>query len=108
MPKRIARFDYDAPLSSDEDNTSLLPTIQIRDTYIDVDRTGRSKGRIRHINGPASPKKKHVANYTQPTWIDDGPPPDFDIDAYPFLDPAYVHFLDDLGSAKRKRTASVR
>lgn len=105
--KRSAAFAFDNRLPSSDDEQPNLPGINIRDTYIEVFPNGGSSRRIRHIHNPASPQKR-ASVPQEPTWLQDGPLPEISLEDYPFLDPAYLDFLDDgMDTHKRNRTASV-
>jgi hypothetical protein len=107
MSKRKARFDFDEPLDASDDEVDILPNVRLRHTAIDLREDGRS-GRMHITEGPASPRKRPAPSHP-PTWVQEGPMPEINIQNYPFLDPAYVHHLDvnEPGPPKRHRTASV-
>lgn len=69
--------------------------------------------RTTYISAPASPSKRTEPsfddNYDNYNWNPEPPPPEINIENYPFLDPAYQHHLDlmEPGPLRCKRTVEV-
>jgi len=108
-----ASFDWTPVLDLDE--PLQLPDIHIRHSHIDLDPVGPSSSHTRYISAPASPSKSTgpTHNYNDDddfNWNYEPAPPEININDHPFLDPAYVHFLDinEPGPPRRPRTIEVR
>jgi hypothetical protein len=85
------------------------PNIRIKHTRFDLDESGPSSSRTTYLSAPASPTKLAPPIYDNFNWNDNPAPPELNIKNYPFLDPAYQHFLDinEPGPPRRKRTTEV-
>lgn len=106
--KRTA-IHFDTPLSSSDDELQSQPDSTLRDTLFELLPEGRRTTRTRNIPSSASPRKKIAIRHAEPDWFNEGPPLELTLENYPFLDPDYVHFLDDIDEPplKRVRTAFV-
>jgi hypothetical protein len=102
--KAPATFDWQRALEEGEQHPN--PDIRIKHTRFDLEESGTSSSRTTYIPAPASPTKSAPPIDDDFTWNDQPPPLELNIAEYPFLDPAYQHFLDinEPGPPRRKRT----
>ena len=106
-----ASFDWSAVPEYD-DEPAPLPDIRIRHSHIHLDRSGASSSNTTYIPAPASPSKRDASfNYVDDNynWNNEPAPPEINTANYPFLDPAYTHYLDinEPGPPRRPRTFEV-
>jgi hypothetical protein len=103
-----ASFDW-TPVLDDSDEDQPLPDIRIRHTRVELDESGRSSSTTSFIPAAASPAKNRRAQYDDIDWNNEPAPLELNTANYPFLDPAYQHFLDvnEPGPPRRKRTTEV-
>jgi hypothetical protein len=110
--KRRAPLSFDwLPVQDDDDVPAPARDIRMRHTHLNLHESGGSSSRTSFIPAPASPAKQSV----QPSyeddfnWNDEPAPLEINTTNYPFLDPAYQHFLDinEPGPPRRKRTTEV-
>jgi hypothetical protein len=108
-----ASFDWTPiPEYDDNDQPASLPDIRIRYSHIHLDQSGASSSNTTYVPAPASPSKRNVSfNYDNDNynWNNEPAPLEINVKNYPFLDPAYVHFLDinEPGPPRRLRTIEV-
>jgi len=108
--KRRARKSFDwHPVPEDGEEPASAPDIRIKHTRLDLDESGGSSSKTTYISAPASPTKKSLPFYDDFNWNDEPAPLELNTTNYPFLDPAYQHFLDinEPGPPRRKRTTEV-
>jgi hypothetical protein len=113
--KRRAPLSFDWTAVPDNvDEPPTLPDIRLRHTHMNLDSTGPTKSRTSYISAPASPSKRAEPSiddtYDNYNWNPEPAPPEITIENYPFLDPAYQHYLDlqEPGPPpRRKRTTEV-
>jgi hypothetical protein len=106
-----ASFEWSLVPDDTEENVSQA-NIRIRHTDHNLDHAGPSTRRTTYITAPPSPTKNSASadDYNSYNWNDQPPPPEINIENYPFLDPAYKFFRDDndihepQDSSRRKRT----
>ena len=106
LSKRKAPSIFDWQRALEEGEQHPNPDIRIKHTRFDLEESGASSSRTTYISAPASPTKSAPPVYDDFTWNDEPPPLELNIANYPFLDPAYQHFLDinEPGPPRRKRT----
>jgi len=108
--KRRARASFDwIPVLDDNEEDQPLLDIRIQHTRVDLDESGRSSSTTSFIPAPASPAKKTRTRYDDFDWNNEPAPLELNTANYPFLDPAYQHFLDvnEPGPPRCKRTTEV-
>jgi hypothetical protein len=107
-----ASFEWNR-VPDDTDENIPQADIRIRHTHHNLDHAGPSTRRTTYIHAPPSPTKVPTSSndYDSYNWNDEPPPPEINVDNYPFIDPAYRFFLDDNdiqepqeASRRRKRT----
>lgn len=106
-----ASFDWTAVPEYD-DQPASLPDIRIRHSHLHLDQSGASSSNTIYVSAPASPSKRNTSfdyeddNYN---WNNEPAPPEINIANYPFLDPAYTHYLDinEPGPPRHPRTVEV-
>jgi hypothetical protein len=108
--RRVPRsFDW-TPVAPDTKRP--LPDTRNSHTRIDLDQSGSSTSQTSYISAPASPTKILALPFDDDdiNWNNEPAPPEINTTNYPFLDPAYVHFLDvnEPGPPRRKRTTEVK
>jgi hypothetical protein len=108
-----ASFDW-TPVPDHGADPQPSPDIRLRHTHINLDSAGHSTSRTSYISAPASPSKRAGTSvddtYDSYNWNPEPPPPEINIENYPFLDPAYQHYLDLMEPGpppRRKRTVEV-
>jgi len=107
-----ASFDWTPVL--DVGDTLELPDIHVRHSHVHLDPLGPSSSRTTFISAPASPSKSDgPSDYYDDNdynWNNEPAPPEINTNDFPFLDPAYTHFLDlnEPGPPRRPRTIEVR
>jgi hypothetical protein len=109
--KRRAHASFDwIPVLDDNEEDQLPPDIHIQHTRVDLDESGQSSSTTSFVPAPASPAKKTRTRYDDFDWNNEPAPLELNTTNYPFLDPAYQHFLDvnEPGPPRRKRTTEVR
>ncbi len=108
--KRRARASFDWTPVADDDEEPPIPDIHIRHTRLDLDVSGALSSTTKFLAAPASPIKRSRHVEADFAWNDEPAPPELNATNYPFMDPAYEHFLDinEPGPPRRKRTVEVR
>jgi hypothetical protein len=106
-----ASFEWHT-VPEDEDEPQTLPDIRIKHSHVDLDTSGSSSRHTTYLSAPASPSKQaSSSNYAHDDyfWNQEPALPKINTTTYPFLDPAYVHFLDinEPGPPRRPRTVQV-
>jgi len=106
--KRKAPLSFDWTPVVDDDN-GPIPDIRMRHKQLDLDESGPSSYKTTYISAPASPVKGASVIHDDFDWNDEPAPIEVNINNYPFLDPAYEHFLDinEPGPPRRKRTTEA-
>lgn len=97
--------------SSDEEDTAPASSKTYKHTRFNPPTVGQPASRARYVDAPPSPKKPSTAEqHAEPVWNDEAPLAEINVENYPFLDPAYIHHLDDtdISPGIRRRTQSVR
>jgi hypothetical protein len=109
MGKRRARASFDWQPVPDDGDSAPAPDIRIKHTRFDLDESGASSSKTTYVLAPASPTKKGPMIFDDYNWNDELAPLELNTTNYPFLDPAYEHFLDinEPGPPRRKRTTEV-
>jgi hypothetical protein len=112
--KRRAAASFEWNLVPDDNSEpQTQPDIRIQHSHLHLDQSGPSSSRTAYLSAPASPSKKAgPSNYDDDNynWNEEPAPPEINTTTYPFLDPAYLHYLDvnEPGPPRRPRTVEVR
>jgi hypothetical protein len=112
--KRRAPLSFDwTPVADSGDGPPPLPDVRLRHTHVNLDAAGPSRSRTSHIPAPASPSKHAGPSFNSDNddynWNTEPAPPELTVENYPFIDPAYRHYLDLMEPSlpRRKRTVEV-
>jgi len=95
--KRRAPLEW-AQIPDDADSLQPQPQrdIRLRHSHVNLDQSGPSSTRSTYLSAPASPSKAGPTNYYDDdyNWNNEPAPLGTNTLQDPYLDPAYVHYLD--------------
>ena len=102
-----------APKSFPDGDTNDLPPppkIKLRHQSFNVAASGSLTSRVSYVHANSSPKKPSpMVGFAEINWNLDPPPKEPSVEEFPWMDPAYIHHIEDSTGLppKRKRTAGV-